>query len=113
MSTVFATRQKSQSSQLCFDWMEQGPRKQRSESHRQATPRTASPLRVPAPALPVRPAAIAPPQTQPANNPQRVGEARLGHVMIRLLKRYGITDAEIQAGLAEYAQSGGTLYQAS
>jgi hypothetical protein len=33
--------------------------------------------------------------------------------MIRLLKRYGITDAEIQAGLAEYAQSGGTLHQAS
>lgn len=31
------------------------------------------------------------------------GEVKLGAVMIKLLKRYGITDAEIEEGLAEYA----------
>ncbi len=31
------------------------------------------------------------------------GEVRIGAVMIRLLKRYGITDEEIKEGLANYA----------
>jgi hypothetical protein len=32
------------------------------------------------------------------------GEVRIGSVMIKLLKRYGITDQEIADGLASYAQ---------
>ena len=32
------------------------------------------------------------------------GEVRLGAVMIKLLKSYGITDAEIAEGIASYAQ---------
>ncbi len=34
---------------------------------------------------------------------QRCGQVRMGEVMIKLLKRYGITDLEIEHGLAEYA----------
>ncbi|MEZ6137901.1 MAG: hypothetical protein R3C53_23685 [Pirellulaceae bacterium] len=35
---------------------------------------------------------------------RRYGEVRIGSVMIKLLKRYGITDEEIDQGLADYAQ---------
>ncbi len=39
-----------------------------------------------------------------AKMPRRgAGEVKLGAVMIQLLKRYGITDEEIEEGLAEYA----------
>lgn len=34
----------------------------------------------------------------------RVGQAKMGHVMMGLLKRYGITEAEIQAVLSSIAQ---------
>jgi hypothetical protein len=37
---------------------------------------------------------------QPINRSERVGEARLGAVMLALLKRYGITEQEIAAELA-------------
>lgn len=117
MSTTYASRRKSTSSQLCFDWMMPSPRTRQTARQRQTAPNPESQHRAKATALPLRPAAIS--QAQPDNStlgvgsPQRVGEARLGQVMIGLLKRYGITDAEIQAGLAEYAQSGGSLCQAS
>lgn len=119
MSTTYASRRKSTSSQLCFDWMMPSPRTRQPARQRQAAPNPDSQRRAKATALPLRPAAISQVQAQPDNStlgvgsPQRVGEARLGQVMIGLLKRYGITDAEIQAGLAEYAQSGGSLCQAS
>lgn len=35
---------------------------------------------------------------------QRVGEVRIGKVMMQLLKRYGITDEEIASVLASIAQ---------
>lgn len=33
------------------------------------------------------------------------GEVRIGNVMLQLLKRYGITDEEIEEGLADYART--------
>jgi hypothetical protein len=41
-------------------------------------------------------------------NEQRIGKTvRLGAVMIKLLKSYGITDDEIAAGMAAYAANAG------
>jgi hypothetical protein len=48
-------------------------------------------------------AAIASPKITLADN-QRVGEVKIGSVMMQLLKKYGITDEEISSVLATIAQ---------
>lgn len=47
---------------------------------------------------------VAPVQTVALDRNQRVGEVRIGKVMMQLLKRYGITDEEISSVLATIAQ---------
>jgi hypothetical protein len=67
--------------------------------HRNARPRNAT-LRNEA----VRGRASMPPSAQAGQLSSRgAGEVRIGKVMLQLLKRYGITDQEIEEGLAEYA----------
>ncbi len=116
--------------QLSFPWMQtevaaKSPRKsdKRSRTTQSAQPRTES----------VRPeaqqpvAVVAIPSSQPIvaepaaiklskvesvalvqpvaiDRNQRVGEVRIGKVMMQLLKRYGITDEEISSVLATIAQ---------
>ena len=98
--------------QLVFAWPEseptttvdtpQGPRQPRSLLPNRAVPASRTSNR----ALGCHHAATSetPLASRPAaNRAERVGEVRIGSVMIKLLKRYGITDAEIEQGLADYA----------
>ena len=72
------------------------PRQTRGESLRRQSAMGVLPSRTT-----VQPAAVAEPHRRGA------GEIRIGAVMLQLLKRYGITDEEIEEGLAEYARTHG------
>lgn len=117
-------------SQLFFAWSEQAevgvapPAPVRKKSAPRLAPAaapapTASPQTPAAPAVVLTPPTTAPTesaaqQVQRSSNPAghltftsdgRIAQpVRIGSVMIKLLKRYGITDAEIAEGVASYAR---------
>lgn len=118
MSTTILSPQNSPSQQLCFAWaqpeecssadsrnasqrtrrpVERIHRPTRTAQHTQTTSVRLSPTAVPS--LSVQSVT----QSQPLNKNTRVGEVRLGTVMLALLKQYGITDEEIEAELTAIA----------
>lgn len=94
------------SSQLCFVWSETeespaGPRKARPSVATPATNRAVVGGEVGSGGALTQPVGR---HAGPAGVRRGTGEVRLGAVMIKLLKRYGITDEEIAEGLANYAK---------
>lgn len=108
-----------QTQQLCFSWVqaEHSKAECRSSINRPLPRmRPASGSAASIPATPVRairqlPATAQSPALQPIatvkplTKKTRVGEVRLGAVMLALLKQYGITDEEIETGLAAITNS--------
>jgi hypothetical protein len=98
MSNATLHRQPTKSRQLCFAWMQTErtspsvgkPTKKNLGTGRQHN------LTSDRSSLPANANSL----LQPINRSQRVGQARLGTVMLALLKRYGITEQEIEAELA-------------
>ena len=129
MSTTFATNRCPTEVQLCFSWMDNGgsavDSAQRPVRRPAGSPPSGSPrLRSTAPSRDADASSAVgrsanqqvstPTATAPAtmasragsqfHRQTRVGEVRLGAVMLRLLKRYGITDEEISVGIAQWNQ---------
>ena len=117
MSTAVIDSTNTTATQLCFSWGDELTPE--TPELKRTSPRLRSdavrPGVIPAPRLykdvahesqaNVVTEAIEP--AQPLVSPLTIrgtGEVRLGTVMIKLLKRYGITDEEIAAGLSSYAQ---------
>jgi len=118
MSTAVLRRKSSKPNQLCFSWMQAErnqppkgdstiPRHQEKrvenrfenclENHRAIQPTTRTALGKEKNQVSIS-----------VNRQERIGEAKLGTVMLALLKRYGITDQEISAELSAIASQAGS-----